>query len=172
MSIKEIRIGSPTLSTATRVGRNILQQLSIDFIGLIALMQTSPEVDAPAGAPARCLITFLDESCLGSRVETLWQIIARIETYEVTLVTMLRVIVLPVMVPLVQVAVLANSVGAEFFQGRLVCSDRITAHTTGCANILQQFADDGEVGSTTVAGDTMITFVRLILVLWGYVDWE
>ena len=45
---------------------------------------------------------------------------ARIETDEMALVTVLRVIVAPVVVPLVQVAILTYGIGAKFFQGRSV----------------------------------------------------
>ena len=112
MGIEEVRIGAAPTPVVGSAGY-ILQQFAIDMIGLVAFMQTSPQVDAPACAPACGLLTLLDECLLSSAIERLWQVITRIETNEVTLMTMSGVVVTPVVVPLVQVAVFSHGIGMQ-----------------------------------------------------------
>ena len=89
----------------------------------------------------------------------------RIQSDEMALVAMLRVPVLPVVVPLVQVAVLADSVGVQTLEGSLVSRDVIATDGTGRAGVRQQLANDGKVGRSAVSGDAVIAFIGDVFVL-------
>ena len=95
--------------------------------------------------------------------------IPRIQSNQMTLMAVFRVSVLPVIIPLVEVAVLANGIGMQavylvLFHLKDVV--RLANDTMCLQDIGFQFADNGEIGSTTIAGNTMITLVGDILILW------
>ena len=89
----------------------------------------------------------------------------RIESDQVTLMTVFRVFVLPVVVPFVEVTLLTNRIRMEFPQCLLVSGDTVTAKGTRCDYRPKQFTDDGEVSSTPITSHPMIAFVSDILVL-------
>ena len=80
--------------------------------------------------------------------------------------TMLEIPVIPVVVPLVQVAHVADGVGMQlgqrllhllvFLPKDLACRDRVD----------KQLTDDGQIGCSAIAGGAVIALVRLIFVLW------
>ena len=89
-----------------------------------------------------------------------------VESNEVTLMTVLRVPVTPVVIPFVQVTFLANRVRVQFCQYFFIGTDGLVAEDTGNTYVLQQLADDGEVSSTSIACHTMIALVGDIFILW------
>ena len=108
MGIEEVWIGA---STATAVWPSVIvrtdvgEQFLINVISLFSLTESCPEVDAPSCTPSCCLITFLDERLFtGFQQIDIRKMVTRIESYKVTLMAMLRVEVIPVIVPFVQVA--------------------------------------------------------------------
>ena len=84
------------------------------MIGVFGIMQSGIEVDAPASAPAGSLVAFQFEGSRGSTVDGLLgvcaivKVMARVDAEEVTLMTMVGVLVVPVVEPLLQVAFMPN----------------------------------------------------------------
>ena len=149
------------------------KELTVYLIRLLTMMKACPQVDTPARAPSCRLVTFLDEGLLAgfseiseiSESSEFSEVTPRIESDEVTLVTMTGVFVLPVIIPLVQVTFLADSIRMELPQGGLLGCDIIVAERTCGDDIPQQLTDDGKVGSTSITGHTMIALVCDILIL-------
>ena len=64
MGIEEIGVGATgtsSVATLILIGGDEGEQLLIDMVGLLAIVQTRPEVDAPASAPACGLVAFLNQ---------------------------------------------------------------------------------------------------------------
>ena len=83
-----------------------------------------------------------------------------------------RVFVVPVVVPLVQVTVLSNGVRVQCrkwqqHDARSVArSKAIVGYLHHCLNgVDHQFTDDGQVSRRAIAGDAMVAFFREIFVL-------
>ena len=147
MSIKQVGIGASGVTGARTlvvlcVGEG--QQLAIDLVGFLAVVQAGPQIDAPARRPSCGLVTLLDECLFGCFLQVgLCQVVSGIKTDKVTLVAVLGVFVLPVVVSLIQVAILADDVGTQPSQCCLVSGYVIATYRACCANVQQQFADDG-----------------------------
>ena len=135
-------------------------------MGFLPVFQSCPQVDAPARTPACRLVTLDFKGLLGCFLEGgIRQVISRIESDEVTLVTMLEVPVVPVVVPFVQVAHVADGVGMESGEGLFHLTVLFAKHLAGCNGVDEEFPDDGQVGSTAIAGGSVIAFIRLVLIL-------
>ena len=135
-------------------------------------MQTSPEVYTPTCAPTCGLVALYLQRTFCSLLQGgISKMIARIEPDEVTLVAMLEIPVVPVVVPLVQVAHMADGVGVQLGQGLLHLFILLSENLTSSDGVDKQFADDSQVGSTAIACCAVIALVSLILVLgrctWG-----
>ena len=89
---------------------------------------------------------------------------AGVQSYEVALVTVLGVPVAPVVVPLVQIAALADGIGVQAGERPLVGCHGVAAHTPCYTDVLQQLTDDGQIGSTAIAGDAVIAIVRNVFI--------
>ena len=81
------------------------------------------------------------------------------------LMTVLEIPVVPVVVPFVQVTHVSDGVGVQTGKGFLHGLVFLTQDLAGCDGVDKEFADDGEVGGTAIAGHTVIAFIRLILIL-------
>ena len=101
---------------------------------------------------------------------------AGIDAEEVTLVSVVRVFVFPVVEPLLEVAFLANLVGVQARQGGVDLGDKVAEHAEsgedvsgsdrrgcgsgeddgGIAGIAETFTNHGDVGKTTETGAAMI----------------
>ena len=87
------------------------------MIGILGIMQSSIEIDAPTRTPTCSLVTFQFEGLGGStmdvlfRVHTIIDVMSRIDTKEVALVTMVGVFIFPIIEPLLQIPLLAYLVG-------------------------------------------------------------
>ena len=80
--------------------------------------------------------------------------------------TMLEIPVIPVVVPLVQVAHVADGVGMQLGQC-LFHLLVLLAKDLACGDgVDKEFADDGEIGCSAIAGGAVIALVRLIFILW------
>ena len=122
MSIEKVRIGTTALSVTAWTSGNILQQFLINMISLLGIVQTRPEINALPRAPARGLVAFLLQSAAagvlesgddGIAVHSGCEVMAGKEAYEMRLMAVVRVVVIPVVVPLVEVTVMANRIGVE-----------------------------------------------------------
>ena len=109
MSVEQIGVGASARTTAVRtlilVGADVGEQFLIDMIGLFTPVESRPEIDAPSCAPSCGLLALLLE-CLLTGIEQglvvgTGQMMAGLEGNEMTLVTVMRVVVAPVVVPLV-----------------------------------------------------------------------
>ena len=79
-----------------------------------------------------------------------------------------RVVVAPVVVPLVQVALLADGVGVQAWQrgGYLGHHGRgVVQLGGGLQRVLEQLADDGHVGGRAIAGHAVVVLVVDVLIL-------
>ena len=108
----------------------------------------------------------------------------RVQSDEVRLMAVMGIPVVPVIVPFVQVALMSDDVGMQARQGGFdlfherqfladftcCCPHRVgnadTLHTDGIIGVGQQFTDDGKVGSTAVAGRSVVASVGLVFILW------
>ena len=124
MSVEEVGVGATAAATVRSlvlIGRDVREQLLVDVIGLLGLVQAGPEVDAPARAPA-CRLVALDlQRSLCCFLEGgIRQVVAGVESYQVALMTVLEVPVVPVVVPLVDVAHVPDGVGVQAGERLLV----------------------------------------------------
>ena len=97
------------------------------------------------------------ESFLG--VDTVVEAVTRIDAEEMTLVTVVRVFVVPVVEPLLQVAFASYLVGLQTGEGSVGLSNELAVDIEdgGCiSGISQTLANHGDVGKTAVAGTTVI----------------
>lgn len=111
MGIEEVGIGAsaPTAFLTRTVRGHVGQQCLEGLVGFLCLFQSCPEVNAPSRAPAGCTLAFLDEGVLaGFQQFGIREVLTGIQADEMRLVAVLRVAVFPVVIPLVQVALLAD----------------------------------------------------------------
>ena len=82
-----------------------------------------------------------------------------------TLMTVFEIPVIPVVIPLVQVAHMTDGIGMEMFHSLFIDSGHITAYRTGGLRVQQQLADNGQISRSPIAGHPMIPLIGDILVL-------
>ena len=120
MGIEQIGIGastSPCIRTFITIWTHVREEFAIDVIGILGIVQSGIEIDAPTRTPTCSLVTFQFEGLGGStmdvlfRVHTIIDVVPRIDTEEVTLVTMVRVFIFPIIEPLLQITLLSYLVG-------------------------------------------------------------
>lgn len=118
MGIEEVRIGTATVMLAILVNlrTNVGEQLAVYLVSLVGTMQTSPEVDSPACAPTSRIVA-LDFQSLGCSCSKLGclcyrNLVERIETEQVRLMAMMPILVIPIVIPLHQVASLSNVISS------------------------------------------------------------
>ena len=114
------------------------------MVGLLCIVQTSPEVDAPACTPACCLVAF-DLKRFGSCLQQLFaiEVVAWIESDEMALMAMLEVPIVPVIIPFVQITHVSDGIGMQSGEGLLDSLILLTKDLTCGDGIDEQFADDG-----------------------------
>ena len=136
------------------------------MISLLGVVQSGPQINTPACAPTGGLVALNLQRTLGCLLQGgISEMIAWVETDEVALMAMLEIPVVPVVVPLVQVAHVADSVGVQLSQGLLHLLILQSKHLACSNGVDKQFADNGQIGCTTVAGSAVIALIGLILVL-------
>ena len=81
------------------------------------------------------------------------------------LVAMLEVPVVPIVVPLVDVAHVADRIRMQTSQSLLYLLILLPKDLTCSDGIDKQFADDGKIGGTAITGCAVIALICLILVL-------
>ena len=141
MGIEQVGVGATALTFAAWACRHILQQFLIDVEGLVGAVQACPQVDAPARAPACGALAFLYEGLLaGFQQRRFSEMMAGIESYEVTLVAVVRVVVAPVVIPFVQIALVPNGVGMQALQCLAVVLYIVAAECSCLNGVGQQFA--------------------------------
>ena len=114
------------------------------MIGLFGFVQTSPEVDAPASAPSRRVVSFDFQGTLSGLLQrAVRQVLSWVEAYEVTLMAVLRVVVVPVVVPLVQVAVMSDGIGVQFSKCYLYLPILLAHHLASSNSVDEELADNG-----------------------------
>ena len=135
MGIEEVRIGTATVMLAILVNlrTNVGEQFAVYLVSLVGTMQTSPEVDSPACAPTRRIVA-LDFQSLGCGCSKLGclcyrNLVERIETEQVRLMAMMPILVIPIVIPLHQVASLSNVVRTQAIEGSLQLLLVITVDT-------------------------------------------
>ena len=185
VGVEQVGVGAAAttrIRTTIAVGTDVAEQFAIDMIGVLCIVQSGIEVDAPASAPAGGLVAFQFKGARGSTVDGLLgvcaivKVMARVDAEEVTLMTMVRILVFPVIEPLLEVAFLADFVGVKAGEGGVELGDegepgdRIAGHTTGTAGhttgtaeykggvagIGEAFANHGDVGKAAEAGAPVI----------------
>ena len=139
------------------------------MIGVLGVVQSGIKVDAPASAPAGGLVAFQFKSARGSTVDSLLgvrtvvEMMARVDAKEVALMTMVWILVLPIIEPLLQVALMPNLIRMQTGEGGIDLGDEIAEHTAGIteckgsiAGIAEAFANHGDVGKATETGAPVI----------------
>ena len=91
--------------------------------------------------------------------------ISREQTYQVTLVAMLEIPVIPIVVPLVEIAHVADGIGVQTSQSLFHLLIPLTKDLTCGNGVDKQFADNGKIGSSAITSSAVIAFVCLVFVL-------
>ena len=167
MRVKEVGIGSPAspaVRTVVGIGRDVGQQLSVKVVRPLSLVQTRPKIDTPTRTPSRCLVPFelqrassrpqqrripLAERIAGPSCHTS-QMTPRIQAYQVGLMAVTGIPVVPVVVPLVEITSTSDRVGMQPFQGRPYPFVGFSQNLFCRKGIEKKLTDDGEVGGSTV----------------------
>ena len=135
------------------------------MIGILGIVQSGVQVDAPACAPSRRLVALQFKGARGSTVDGLLavhaivEVMTRIDAKQVALMTMVRILILPVIEPLLQVALMANLIGMQTSKGLVNLSNEglvESQHLGGSACVTQAFANHGDIGKATKAGASVI----------------
>ena len=130
-------------------------------------MQTSPEVNAPTSTPTSGFIALNLEGALTCFLErSISQVISREEAYQMALMAMLEIPVIPIIIPLIQVAHVSDGIGMKFSQCLLHLLIFLSKNLACSNGIDKEFTDDGQIGSTAIASSSMIALVRFIFVFW------
>ena len=79
---------------------------------------------------------------------------------------MLEIPVIPVVIPFVQIAHVADGVGVQLGQCLLHLLVLFTKDLSCGDGVDKQFTDDSQIGSTAITGGAVIALIRLIFVLW------
>ena len=160
--IEQIRIGSTTSTgvlAAIAVGTDVAEQLAVDVISAPGILKTCKEVDTPSCAPSCCFVTLYLQrlcTCLCQVGRFGYgKVMARIESEEMGLVAVARILVTPVVIPLLQVAFCTNLVWLKtgecavyFLYKRLVCAQRLCR----LACVYEALAYHCKVGHVAVEG--------------------
>ena len=91
--------------------------------------------------------------------------VAWVESDEMTLVTVLEVPVVPVVVPLVDIAHVSDGVGMQTGKGLLHLFVFLSKNLTGSDGVDKEFAYDGHVCCAAIAGHTVIALIGLVFIL-------
>ena len=175
MGIEEVRIGAATmmLSILVNLWTYVGEQLAVYLISLVGTMQTSPEVDSPTGTPAGRIVA-LDFQSLGCGCSKLGclcyrNLVERIETEQVRLMAVMPILVIPIVIPLHQVASLSDVVRTQAIEGCLQLLQVIAVDTQGFRSldsVLEELTDDGKVGGSSIETAATIAFICNIVCFW------
>jgi len=121
-------------------------------IGILAILQSGKQVDAPSGAPSRGVVTLYFKS-LGTSLGQVGSfghrdVMSRIKAEKVRLMTMLRVLVFPIVIPLLQIPLFTYFIRLQAFEGTLhLLTKRFVSTQCRCCftSIHKTFANHGQV---------------------------
>ena len=119
MGIKEVRIGATAAVLAVLVNFRayVGEQLAVYLVSFVGTMQTSPKIDSPACTPTGGVIAldFQSLGCGSCKFRSLIyrNLVERIESEQVRLVSMMPILVVPIVIPFQQIALLADVVRAQ-----------------------------------------------------------
>ena len=137
-------------------------------------MQTGIEVDTPSCAPACGAVTSNLQRLMGSLVNILYTVhsigkaVTRINAKEVTLMTMMRVFVVPIIEPLLEVTLLTYLIGLQARERLISLSNKILVQTQhkGCiTGIRQTLTNHGQVGRAAIETTSVVTLRCHVVVL-------
>ena len=126
VGVEQVGIGAAAttgIRTAIAVGTDVAEQFAVDMIGVLGVVQSGIKVNAPASAPACGLVALEFKGARGGAVDSLLgvravvEVMARVDAEEVTLMTMVGVLVVPVVEPLLQVALMSNLIWMQAGKG-------------------------------------------------------
>ena len=107
MGVQQIGIRAASASGVlpfVAVGAHQAEQAAIDVVGVLAVVQAGIEVDAPTRAPSRRVVTLDFQragACLGQVGRSRYrEVMTRIESEQMRLMAVLRILILPVVIPL------------------------------------------------------------------------
>ena len=132
-------------------------------------MQSGIEVHAPTRAPSRRLITFQFKRLRGStvngllRIHAVINVVSGIDAEEMALVPMVRILILPVVEPLLQIALLSYLIRLQPCKGLFSLRHKLRVFLqdeSGIPSIRQTFTNHGQVGKSTITRAAMIALVR------------
>ena len=175
MGIKEVRVGTTAAVLAILVDFRayVGEQLAVYLISLVCTMQTSPEIDSPACAPACGVIAFYFQSlgCGSSKFRSLIyrNLMEWIEPQQMRLMTVVPILVFPIVIPLHQIASLTDVVRAQAAEGSLQLLLIIVIDAQDFCSldgVFEELADDGEVGGSTIETAATVALVGDVICLW------
>ena len=175
MGVQQIGIRAASASGVlpfVAVGAHQAEQAAIDVVGVLAVVQAGIEVDAPTRAPSRRVVTLDFQragACLGQVGRGRYrEVMTRIEAEQMRLMAVLRILILPVVIPLLQVAVGSHAIGQKAGQRPLHLLLEVLVGLQrggGLGGVHQAFARHGQVGRTAVGGGAHIAVGRHELIL-------
>ena len=162
MCIEKIGISAstPMLSVI-----HITEQHTVDTVGLIPVMEPGPEIDSPAGGPAGGRTVPKFERALGCsgqfRSSLRSYMPSRVETDQMGLMPVMRVGILPVIIPFLEISLMANLVRPEPGKNRVrLCSHLlITQHASSVTGIRNAFPGNGKVSRSAI-GQAAVEAIR------------
>lgn len=118
MGVKQVGVGastSPCITSVVTVRTYIFEQSAEQAVGSLAVKQTGVEICAPAGAPSGGVVPFQFQSFGrgGTQIGILpgGDVTAREYSEQMRLVAVGRLVVIPIVVPFLEVSTLAYLVG-------------------------------------------------------------
>lgn len=138
-------------------------------------MQTGIKVHSPACTPTCRLVTLYFERARCCTIDfvlcmhSIIHIVTRIHSKKVTLVAMVRVFIIPIIKPLLQISSLAYLIRLQPRQGILCLSDEISIYPQflSCVSCISEtFTNHCQIRKTAIASSAMVTFWRDKDILW------
>jgi hypothetical protein len=93
----------------------------------------------------------------------------RIETEQMTLMTMLRILIFPVVEPLLKISVLTYAIREEVLEGvvyLLYILMILTKDNSSITGVCETFTNHRNISKSTIEGSAYITSRSLVLILW------
>ena len=92
--------------------------------------------------------------------------IARIESDEVTLVTMLEIPVIPIVIPFIDITHVTNGIRVQTGEGFLYLFVLLAQNLACSDGVDEEFADNRQIGRAAISGHAVIAFVCIVFILW------
>ena len=177
MSVQQVGIGtaaSACIGPLIPVRTYVREQFSVDVIGVLGIVQTGIEVDTPTGTPPRRAVAPNLQRLVSCLMQILYAVHAvgktmtGINTEEVTLMTVIRVFVVPVVEPFLEIALLTYLIWLQTRERLVYLSHEILIGSQlagSIAGIGQAFTNHREVGRAAIESASMITLWCHIVVL-------